>query len=136
MTIDIEELRRLHEATTQGEWSTISSMPHRSITVRTEGGKKIRAIGCIYAAKRTPSGFSQYTDEDIANAEFIATTHEVLPTLLDEIERLREEVPRAWSCAEACADARRELEREIERLRAEVEFRKARCNELMGRGDE
>lgn len=60
----------------------------------------------------------------------------VNPTLLDEIERLREEVPRAWSCAEACADARRELEREIERLRAEVEFRKARCNELMGRGDE
>lgn len=66
--MDIEKLRRLHAATTQGEW-------------RAEGWSLLNAnrdvIGTVYSQKE---------------ASFIASAHNQLPALLDEIEQLRAEV--------------------------------------------
>ena len=80
MTVDLAELRALWEAGTRGEW-----------TFDTDG----IAFG-FYGADderiMSASGHWSTTAPSDADAALIVAMHAALPQLLDEIERLREEL--------------------------------------------
>jgi len=95
MTFDIEQLRRLHAATTQGEW--IASVEYDVIRTFVNGQFQypVNAVGN-------------------ENCEFIAAAHNAMPALLDEIERLQTELDKQVKNAveverEACANIAMQL---------------------------
>lgn len=106
MTNPIEELRRAHEATTQGEWHMetlrtscgvchkIGPWPHKW-----RAGEEMSA--CIYDDYPSPP---EGTDTMLANAHFIALAHREWPALLDEIERLREALTPFAECCEQISE--------------------------------
>lgn len=75
--IDINSLRELHAATTQGEWYHTGGdcvWP----TLDEKGYEAIADTNCDLSDR-----------ENRANAAFIAASHNAMPALLDELERLR-----------------------------------------------
>lgn len=72
--IDIERLRKLHAATTQGEWTNRVC------------GKVTTNVGFI--ADCDVAGNANHA---LRNSVFISAAHNSMPALLDELERLREE---------------------------------------------
>lgn len=79
--IDIENLRELHAATTQGEWRTIADSfdPPEWFIATSEG-----VFGdCIFGPSEAMPVNHNY--------EFAVRAHNVWPALLDELERLRAE---------------------------------------------
>jgi hypothetical protein len=76
--IDINKLRELHAATTQGEWTDGDSIVWLD---NTDDDDFVSDCSLGY--------FSE--ERQAANATFIAAAHNVMPALLDELERLRAE---------------------------------------------
>lgn len=74
--IDINNLRELHAATTQGEWS--EKTRNTSSVENVYCDEEIVAC-CCYGGRNTSE----------ANAKFVAAAHSAMPALLDELERLR-----------------------------------------------
>lgn len=95
-SIDLAELRRLHEAATKGEWHVLRTMETSSNDVTqvrvctinpTEWIAKVRA--CFVG-----NGGNSW---DTSDADFIAAAHNALPALLDELEAARLEMRRLGS---------------------------------------
>lgn len=76
--IDINNLRELHAATTQGEWS---EKTRRTSSVENVYCDEEIVACCCYGGRNTSE----------ANAKFVAAAHNIMPALLDELERLRSE---------------------------------------------
>lgn len=73
MEIDIDKLRELHAATTQGEWTNRWR------------GKVTTDVGYIADCDVSGEGHKQHQ-----NSVFISAAHNAIPSLLDEMESLRD----------------------------------------------
>ncbi len=83
-TPKIEELKAALEAATKGEWG-VDSGTH---VTKWDFGKD--RFGCRSVAQ-TGRGLKQpQTEENCANATFIALSHNLMPTLLEAVELLRD----------------------------------------------
>ncbi len=80
MITSIEELNRLHAATTQGEWG--ASTPLRSRGEHVYVNRDVMVADCCRNAPR---------EQCESNAAWIAVTHNAWPEIAAEIQRLREE---------------------------------------------
>lgn len=81
MSVDFDELNRLHAATTQGEWNN-GRYPESTYVWD-------NVIG------NSPIAECDFTDhsinESLANAAWIAAAHNAWPEIAEELQRLREE---------------------------------------------
>lgn len=111
MTIDIEELRALHAATTQGEWKTASGMYGYPVIWA-------NAVLCVAHIR----GIFEWE----SNGIFIAAAHEVMPSLLDEIENLRKAFREA-----ICEMREKTTEQTIEIERLQTQVTALSCDSVM-----
>jgi hypothetical protein len=90
-----KELRDLYEASTQGEWVTLTGnipgLPEEQVVVthteRLIEGKEAKAGIAV-----TGSTEGEDVEESFHNANFIASAHEAFPRLLDYIDSLEAKV--------------------------------------------
>lgn len=80
----IAELRRLHEAATQGVWSSCDDIaPRLHLYVEPAfSGEPVEYLGSTYC---------DTTGKGRANLKAICAAHNALPSLLSEVDRLRKE---------------------------------------------
>jgi hypothetical protein len=86
MPVDLKELRRLHEAATPRPWQSERAYDgRRSVCI-------LRSISTTLCVNSEGDAWHEHPEENFQqNAALIAAARNALPSLLDEIERLREE---------------------------------------------
>lgn len=92
--LNIKKLREICEKATPGSWKAVASRTAVGVCYRIfpESWGKVPDHGGICAYDDYTSLNPHPKGEQAANAQFIAAARTALPELLDEVERLREEV--------------------------------------------